>query len=496
MAQFNKDYIIIQKNNDGSSVNVENNKVAIYLNEVDDKAKVKFSHSSTKTIAYESFVSDISAALQIQIDSLTAASSGGFSNVNGLLSSDGVELNFTSDDNSITITPNSLNREINLQLDSGILQTINNVSTEVQNITSNIDTLNSDVSNLQTDVSNIISSYVTSVNSMDGGITIEGTVDEIAVTESGNNIQISLDSNFVQRVVDIEDFLSNGGGGGSTTSDVIAAMNVGAIDAGEVVPAGTTLQQFVEQLLLDTFYPTFTNPSANLTENIANTLESGTSTNVTLTMNFNRGSINGDLVGGIWSAGAFQDYRAGAATSYTINGTNTGTSNNLLVSGYTVVDGNNTWNASVTYGVGPQPTDSDGNPFNSPLVGGTLNSSVTISGRRRAFYGVDENSTVSPTTSAEIRALSGSLLNPANGSSFTINIPVGADQVIFAYPATLQDVSEVTYVEGLNADVKAIFTQTTFNVEGANNYNPISYKVYSYVPVEPFTSSSTYVVTI
>jgi hypothetical protein len=160
------------------------------------------------------------------------------------------------------------------------------------------------------------------------------------------------------------------------------------------------------------------------------------------------------------------------------------------------VDGSNQWAANVQYAVGPQPLDSNGGNFGSPLSAGSLNDIVTVNGRRKAFYGTDSVATVAYTTSNQIRSLSGNTLNPSNGTIFTINIPIGATMVVFAYPATLQNVDSVIYVEGLNAEIKGIFTQTTISVEGANGYTAINYKVYTYIPATAFTDEATYEVTI
>lgn len=284
--------------------------------------------------------------------------------------------------------------------------------------------------------------------------------------------------------------------GGLTTSDVTAALDVGAIEAGDVVVEGTDLQGFVEQLLLDTFFPTFTNPSVNLTSSLSSNVEAGTISNVTLTANFNRGAITGDLVGGVWNPGTKQDDRAGPANNYTIAGTDNDLDNDLILTSYQVVDGSNSWSTTVDYDQGPQPLDSDGSNYSSPLAAGSVSDSVNVNGRRRAFYGSDSVSSTPYTTSNEVRGLGSSVLNPSNGTSFTINIPIGALMVVFAYPSTLQDVGSVIHVEGLNQNIKDVFNQTTVSVAGANGYSPINYKVYTWVPVSAFTATATHIVTI
>ena len=161
----------------------------------------------------------------------------------------------------------------------------------------------------------------------------------------------------------------------------------------------------------------------------------------------------------------------------------------------TINDGINTFNGSVIYDAGPQAKDSKNNNYSTILesnLGNPLASSLIIYGRRKAFYGVDHTAS----DSEDIRLLSGNLLNPSNGSSFTINIPEGSTNVVFAYPSTLRNVSSVKYVDGLNAEIKGIFTQTLVNVEGLNGYSAIPYKVYKYTPAIPFSASATYTITI
>ena len=155
---------------------------------------------------------------------------------------------------------------------------------------------------------------------------------------------------------------------GYTTKDVVATTAVGAINAGETVPAGTNIQKLTELLLDKTFYPTFVNPTFGLTNN-AGLREVGSSFNVSLTFNFNRGQILGKLDNGIWNPTMLQDYRAGIATSYLLNGVSG--SNNSSSFNVTTILGTNTLNGSVTYATGVQPKDSKNNNFESPFPAGT-----------------------------------------------------------------------------------------------------------------------------
>ena len=283
---------------------------------------------------------------------------------------------------------------------------------------------------------------------------------------------------------------------GSTQQAIVSTVSIGAIEAADTINAGTTVDDFIKMLLLKTYYPTYTGPSASLSVNLATNVQAGTTQTVNLTASFNRGSINGDMVAGVWNPSAKQNDRVGPVVNYVIDGQDNQLNNILSIQNYVVTDGANTWPLIVNYSQGPQPLDSLGNDYQSPAPAGTSNSSRTINGRRNAFYGTDSVNNVAYTTSEQIRNISGKTLNPSNGTSFSISIPQGTRMVTFAYPSSLRDVSSVLYVQGMNADVKSAFTQTTVSVEGANGYNPINYKLYTFVPAQSFSQAVTYNVTI
>lgn len=285
----------------------------------------------------------------------------------------------------------------------------------------------------------------------------------------------------------------------ASTTAVVSNKTVGSIVPGQNITTGTTLQEFIELMVTAVFAPSYAAPSVVLGSNISSPQEAGYSANLTLTATFNRGSINGTMTAGVWNADAFQAYRSGAATKYTIEGEDLGMVNTKNKGTVTVAAGNNIFSSTVDYAIGGVPLNSkgfavgvDGSTPLTALVAASVSDSVTVVGQRKYFHGCS----LASTNSAEVRALGTGVLNPSNGTSFTINIPSEATSVVFAYPSTLRDVSTVTYVEGLNAEVKGIFTKTSVNVEGANAYASVAYKVYRYVPDAPFPATATYNVTI
>ena len=173
---------------------------------------------------------------------------------------------------------------------------------------------------------------------------------------------------------------TGGGGTGSLTASITSDVTEGGITAGQVFSAGTTNQQMWEKFLSKTYQPVLSNNSFSLSD-ISNR-EVGTSSAISVTGTYTRGTISGTNITTI--------PRYGAATEYFFNGVSNGTSNTKSLTGITTVSGANTVTASVNYGVGNQPLDSKGNPVGSPTSAGSLSTSKSFTGLYPYFYGVIE----------------------------------------------------------------------------------------------------------
>lgn len=122
--------------------------------------------------------------------------------------------------------------------------------------------------------------------------------------------------------------------------------------------------------------------------------------------------------------------------------------------------------------------------------------SGAVTGYRNTFYGtLTEKGTLD---SGKIRGLNKSKKALADGSDFTITVPVGAMRVVFAYPATLRDVTSVRD-DAMGMPIETGFTKSTMAVYGANGYRNEkneSYKVYVMDFAGPLDTANTYTVTI
>ena len=231
-----------------------------------------------------------------------------------------------------------------------------------------------------------------------------------------------------------------------------------------------------------------TAPAVTLTFGQAKAYEVGTTVSPTYSASLSAGSYTYGPATGI------------TATSWEITDTAGNTADTATGSFADVVVADNTnykITAKANYGEGAVAKDnlgSDSNPVVKIAAGSATKTSDAITGYRNTFYGtVTEKAEV---TSTIIRGLTKSNKALANGSSFTVNIPVGAVRVIFAYPATLQDVSSVKDENGLNAEIKSAFTKSAVTVAGAGADTGIEYKVYVTDFAEPVAKANSYTVKI
>lgn len=166
------------------------------------------------------------------------------------------------------------------------------------------------------------------------------------------------------------------------TEDVPVNVGSGSIQAGAVLPAGLSFTEYVKLVHQTTFTPTFQNPSLQVWLQNASIMLIGTQTTVYYTANFSRGRIRGVSANGFWDASAKQNDRSGPVTSYEFPGQTIETDENGYTYDFqhTVAEGNNAFQVKVNYAEGPQPFDSDGNHFQSPLPAGSKTSSSNIVG--------------------------------------------------------------------------------------------------------------------
>ena len=152
---------------------------------------------------------------------------------------------------------------------------------------------------------------------------------------------------------------------GSLVEPINATKTVGGITSGTTYPKDTGFETIFRDMLNPTENPTLTNPSATLSVAGSTLLESGSSVEKTFTVDFNRGTIS--------PAYGTSGKRAGEATGYSLNGGTEQQSNTFTE---TVNASNKTFQASVSYAEGPQPKNSAGQNYSTPLPAGSVNSNT------------------------------------------------------------------------------------------------------------------------
>lgn len=255
----------------------------------------------------------------------------------------------------------------------------------------------------------------------------------------------------------------------------------------ELVPVGGTLANFFD-VFKDERNPATTQPSVTITSSEAKAYEVGTVITPSYSASLKPGSYTyGPETGIVATKWEVKDSAGNTAD------TPSGTMPNLVITGNTSYR----ITATATHGDGTVPKTNNGNEYpDGQIKAGTKSASTStaITGYRNSFYGtLTEKGEL---TSAVIRSLNMSGKALSNGSSFDIEVPVGALRVVIAYPATLRDLSSVKDVNGMSAEISTGFTPQTVAVSGANGYEAIDYKVYVMDFANANDTANTYTVTI
>lgn len=275
-----------------------------------------------------------------------------------------------------------------------------------------------------------------------------------------------------------------------TQTDIVVNGVTGlGIGNGETISAGATIDEIVKMLVQKAVPASYTKPTLTLTNNggqASGNVEAGTTVTPKLKATFTKNDA-GDLTAISIKKGT-ETVVSGTSTPQTYEG-----------DGIVIGDETVTFSASATYGDAPVKKNNLGQDSTENwFAGDTMASSnYSITGKRNMFYGtgVGEVPTVD---SAFVRGLVNTKLAPAQGTSVTINVAVGQQYIAFAYPATLRDVNNVTYVEANDSGMASSFTKHTVDVADArgDNNGLMSYKVYTYKMAVPAAAGMTFKVTI
>ena len=267
-----------------------------------------------------------------------------------------------------------------------------------------------------------------------------------------------------------------------TATEKVGTISIPASGSTTVAAQGKSVKEFLASLLAAEKQPSKTDPAVTVTVSTGKAYEVGTTVTPTYSASLSAGSYTYGPATGItaktWSvsnsateevletaSGSFAPVVVGDSTNYSVT-------------------------ATATYDAGAMPKTNIGNDAPDkqiPAGSKSATASQKITGFRNFFYGGLTTSTAeAPLTSAIIRGLTAG--GAYNGSkTLNVNAAAGWKRIVVAIPAssTRAGITLVNLVSTLNADITADYkVGTNVVVEGADGYQGVEYKIYTYEPAK------------
>lgn len=277
-------------------------------------------------------------------------------------------------------------------------------------------------------------------------------------------------------------------------SDLTATAPVGVVEipasgSTTIAAAGKSLKDVLASILAKRVAPKATAPTASINfTNATKSLEVGTAVTPTYTATFNPGSYTYGPATGIevtaWSV-------SDGTTTLT---TASGSFPELTIGDQAGDSATVSLTATATHGAGAIPVDNLGDEAaNVQIAAGSVSAttSTKLTCYRNFFYGGLPTSTAeAPLTSDLIRGLTkGGAYN--SSKVLNVNAAAGWKRIVVAIPASSAraGITLVNLVSTLNADITADYKVVeNVDVEGADGYTAVAYKVYVYEPAKLDTS--------
>lgn len=252
---------------------------------------------------------------------------------------------------------------------------------------------------------------------------------------------------------------------------------LGGYKTGDPISADTSIETIIKKLLMKQVPPTYTQPSIS----IAN----------------NSGSASGNYEIGTEVTpnvrATFTQNDAGALTNiqFKKGGSNVGEAQTSSPATYTeaafTLETTTSFSATATYAEGAIKDDNLGEPYEEGHIaaGSKTSSNFTFTPYRQGYF-VGSTENTDAIDSAAIRGLASKKNGAYSSGTVKFTVPVGAQRVIIACPATNKGVTKVINESALNADVTSTFVKSQVDVEGASGYTAVSYNVWTFVPDVPY----------
>lgn len=266
-------------------------------------------------------------------------------------------------------------------------------------------------------------------------------------------------------------------------------VSIGGLENGDTIPAHTSIDEFIKMITQKCIPATYSKPTirlVNVNGPLSVVIESGSSFEPHLRAEFVQNDA-GDMLGMSIMKGN------GVLTS--------GDSHVLEYTGEKIIIGDETitFKARADYAEAPLKQDNLGNDSeDNRFAGGSITSAeLRVSGKRKLYYGAGSGK-APIIASGAIRGLSNSIIAPTEGTKIVATVQAGQQHLIVAYPATMRDISKITYVEANDGNMRDNFTKVTTGVADARggNNGVIQYKVYVYELAVPAAAKMTFEITI
>ena len=274
-----------------------------------------------------------------------------------------------------------------------------------------------------------------------------------------------------------------------TATAPVGVVEIPASGSTTIAAAGKSLKDVLASILAKRVAPKATAPTASINfTNATKAMEVGTVVTPTYTATFNPGSYTyGPATGIEVSAWSVTD-------GTTILTAASGSFPEITIGDQSGDPATISLTATATHGAGAIPVDNLGDEAaNVQIAAGSVSATTAtkLTCYRNFFYGGLTTSTAeAPLTSDLIRGLTkGGAYN--SSKILNVNAAAGWKRIVVAIPASSAraGITLVNLVSTLNADITADYKVVeNVDVEGADGYTAVAYKVYVYEPAKLDTS--------
>lgn len=324
--------------------------------------------------------------------------------------------------------------------------------------------------------------WVTVMKPISSVLSEDTTDDNSLITGSGIKL-------YVSKVM--ENILVDAGITGNTIKIgepiTIKGVNIGSYKDGDIITKDIDLYAILKNLLQTQVVPLYTEP--NITTSLKPTnLEAGTVIANSITTEFTKND-------------------AGPVTRYIVS-KHVGETNQVvldvnkltpyIIPSTALTDNAISYTVTIHYADGPIKQDNLGQACpDGHIRAGRITKTTSIDAHRKCFYGAEAGPTDPCLVCNDVRTLPNKTDAELKlgDNCVAIECKPGDTRLTVAYPAYLPDIFYITSFK-LGLIVTGVFEKSTIMVSGNNDYEPIEYKVYTYIPAIPFPSGDGYLVSI